>query len=157
MRFNAKGPARLDGEAEALQRRLAAHGVQLHVIDVRAGCSITSRVFEVMERCDAFLAFGTADYGERTGNPAATDCEVAYWQGCVAAGGVCGGGGGSRRAQQRPLIPLRMISFDGTFDHLTARLVFCTNALSLQWLLGEPCPASLVQDILKALGLRPLA
>lgn len=32
--------------------------MKLHLIDVAAGASITYAVFKVMERCDAFLAFG---------------------------------------------------------------------------------------------------
>ena len=33
-----------------------------------------------MQGCDAFIAFGTRDYGESTGNPAATDQELFFWQ-----------------------------------------------------------------------------
>jgi hypothetical protein len=54
MRFDAAGPARPGGEAAAL----AEEGVQLHVIDTPLGASITTAVFQVMEHCDALLAFG---------------------------------------------------------------------------------------------------
>ena len=140
MRFNAKGPARPGGEAHQLRDALASAGVELHIIDVEVGTSITETVFTTMEGCDAFIAFGTSDYGQATGNPAATDQEVAYWKNTI-----------QKADKQRPLVLLRMIPFEAAFEHLTARVLFGTNALALTWLLGAPMPPGTVETIMKAL------
>ncbi|CAJ1410062.1 unnamed protein product, partial [Effrenium voratum] len=43
--------------------------------------SITRVVLQrELSRCDAFLAFGTKDYGEDTGNPASTYKELEWWE-----------------------------------------------------------------------------
>jgi hypothetical protein len=173
MRFNSTGPARSGGEADLLSKALEKHGVKLHIIDVAAGASITLTVFETMERCSAFVVFGTRDYGERTGNPAATDCELAYWQGLMAhdlqqkkkkqqeadeagaavAAAAPAAGGKPSVAPDRQLIPVRMIPFDEGFDYIPARVLFGVNSLELQWPLGAALPEGLVVHVLKSLRL----
>ena len=64
LRFNADGPIT---EARDLQQALGAVGVKLHIIDVSAGSNISTRVFSTIETCSAFIAFGSASYGEDTG------------------------------------------------------------------------------------------
>jgi hypothetical protein len=54
MRFNANGPV---AEARLLKEALAERGVQMHII----GQSITVKVFETLEKCDAMIAFGSKD------------------------------------------------------------------------------------------------
>ena len=58
MRFNANGPV---AEARLLKEALAERGVQMHIIDVRVGQSITVKIFETLEKCDAMIAFGSKD------------------------------------------------------------------------------------------------
>ena len=88
LRFNSNGPSR---EAAELKRALAAEGVKLHVIDTKPGQNITDKVFETLERADAFLAMATADYGEDTGNPASTyhEVQVRAASFCQRLTGVC--------------------------------------------------------------------
>lgn len=57
-------------EAHELQQALAERGVELMIIDMTAGGDIDVAVFEGIEQCDCFLAFGTSHYGEDTGNQA---------------------------------------------------------------------------------------
>ena len=91
-----------------------------------------------MGGCDAFIAFGTKDYAQSTGNPAATDQELAYFQSALMKRG-------------KALIPLRMISWDEEFDEIPARVLFNTNKLTLTWILGDPMPDDLVADIVRVL------
>ena len=51
----------------------------------------------------------------------------------------------------KPMILLRMIDWDKEFDHLTARVIFGRNDLTLSWLIGQPLPPTLVEDILKTI------
>jgi len=57
-------------EAIHLQKTLQEHGVFLKIISLTAGADITQEVFEAIEQAEAFLVFGTEDYGEKTDNPA---------------------------------------------------------------------------------------
>ncbi len=110
MRFSAIGP---EAEAKLLRGKLASQGVHLHIISLLAGESITRGVFETMAKCDAFIAMGTKDvrarvsvccaltlgcaqYGQDTGNPAATFHEVRVWR-------------EQYEPEGKPLIPLRMV------------------------------------------------
>eukprot|EP00614_Pseudopedinella_elastica_P010495 CAMPEP_0172609846 /NCGR_PEP_ID=MMETSP1068-20121228/29753_1 /TAXON_ID=35684 /ORGANISM="Pseudopedinella elastica, Strain CCMP716" /LENGTH=240 /DNA_ID=CAMNT_0013413449 /DNA_START=957 /DNA_END=1679 /DNA_ORIENTATION=+ len=144
MRFRADGPNRPGGEVGALASALSRYGVTLRVVDsTPVGTSITMEVFRVMEGCHAFVAFGTKDYGEETMNPAATDKEVAFWQGVVQR---------AHSPATRPLVLIRMLPFDEEFDHLPARLLFGTNALALgPWTPGSPMPNELLPAVLKAI------
>lgn len=93
-----------------------------------------------MERCGAFLVFGTSDYGADTGNPASTHHEVQYWL------NEC-----KMMDKSRKTILLRMTPWEQRFDNLTARVLFGQNEFTLPWLLGEPMPSDLVGNIVKAL------
>jgi hypothetical protein len=163
MRFDACGPARRGGEAEQLKRALEEQGVKLHVVDISAGASITLTVFDIMERCHGFIAFGTKTYATNTGNPAASDKEIAYWQGVIQQSMHLNSGNNNNNnnhdnksgvsmtaqamAEARPLIPLRMIDFNDRFDSLAARVLFGVNSLSLQWMLGAPMPRDIVPQV----------
>ena len=67
---------RFDGvvppEAERLRAALAAMSVSLQIIDMMAGGDIDAAVIAGIERCNTFIVFGTAKYGENTGNAACT-------------------------------------------------------------------------------------
>ena len=65
MRFTKPFPK---SHALHLKERLSEFNIELIIIDVRAGNSIFSEVFTQMESCDAFLCFGTRDYGKDTRN-----------------------------------------------------------------------------------------
>ena len=57
---------------EALQLRdaLRERGVHLKIVELTAGADINEEVFESIEHAEAFLVFGTSNYGEKTPNPA---------------------------------------------------------------------------------------
>lgn len=160
MRFGDIGPM---AEAKVLRGKLASQGVHLHIVSVLPGQSITTTVFETMAKCDAFIAMATKDYGEDTGNPAATFHEVRVWR---------------EQHTPKPLIPLRMvhhcarpsfpigsrilllfgsqIPWSDTYDHEAARSLFSANLLALTWIKGEPLPDGLVDDVLRGLGIARL-
>ena len=65
--------------AEALQTALEARGVKKnHIINMQAGGDIDAEVFSKIEASDIFLVFGSAKYGEDTGNQASTFYESKY-------------------------------------------------------------------------------
>ena len=96
------------------------------------------QVFEGIRCADAFLVFGTADYGEDTGNPACTYHELKY-----------------ARHKGKCIIPLRMIPWGVEFEHVAADVFFGSNMLTLSWEAGTPMPPTLVKDILNALPRGP--
>lgn len=51
---------------------------------------------------------------------------------------------------RKRIILVRMIPFAERFDHLQARQLFGVNKLCLEWIEGQPMPANLVADIVKA-------
>ena len=67
-------------EALQLREELKEHPYNIHlkIVELVAGADITEEVFESIEHCDAFLAFGTIDYGAKTANPACTYHEIEY-------------------------------------------------------------------------------
>ncbi|CAJ1443812.1 unnamed protein product, partial [Effrenium voratum] len=101
-------------QARALQRALKQHNVELVIVSAHLSESITRVVLQrELSRCDAFLAFGTKDYGEDTGNPASTYKELEWWAvagkpvGRAAAAALvmcacCGKGSGPRRPAAMP-------------------------------------------------------
>ena len=93
-----------------------------------------------MAKCDAFLAMSTKDYGADTGNTASTFHEARTWKEKYQPGG-------------KPLIPLRMIPWEGEFEHETGRELFGSNLLALTWIKGEAMPGKLVDEVLRGLGL----
>lgn len=120
-------------EAVQLQRELAKVGLELTLVDMTAGGDIDATVFGGIERADTFVVFGTADYGEDTGNPACTYYESKF---ALSYG--------------KRIILLRMIPYEVQFEELQARQLFGVNKLSLEWIQGTKMPSSLVRDIQKA-------
>ena len=123
-------------EARLLFAALWAAGVYLKIVDMKAGQDIDKEVFEWIEHCHAFLAFGTKNYGEDTGNSACTYKEVKFAQ-----------------AKRKHIILLRMIPWEHEFEELQARVLFNQNMLTLEWQQGQPMPPSLVGELLKAMDL----
>ena len=123
-------------EARMLFAALQAAGLYLKIVDMRAGQDIDKEVYGWIEHCCAFLAFGTKNYGEDTGNSACTYKEVKYAQ-----------------AKKKNIILLRMIPWEQEFEELQARVLFNQNMLTLEWQQGQAMPPSLVGEILKAMGL----
>ena len=121
-------------EASQLQRELAKHATPMKIIDMKAGGDIDTEVFSAIEACDTFLVFGTSGYGEDTGNQSSTFYESKYAHG-----------------KNKRIILIRMIPYDAEYEHLQGRVMFGMNKLTLTWLEGEPMPATIVTDILKAL------
>ena len=107
-----------------------------------------------------------AQYGQDTGNPAATFHEVRVWK-------------KEHEPKGKPLVPLRMvrvvrscvcsgesscvmrllsqIPWGDEFTWPCARELFGSNLLVLTWIKGEPLPGELMDDILKAIGLDRLS
>lgn len=131
MRFKGGGVL---PEAKKLQAELAQHNVPMQIIDMTAGGDIDTRVFSGIEACDTFVVFGTAGYGEDTGNQASTFYESKY-----------------AHAKKKRIILIRMIPFDQDFVHLQGRVIFGMNKLCLAWMEGAPMPVNIVADILKAI------
>lgn len=127
-------------EAKILKQALAPHGVCLHIIDINAGSNITKTVFETMEMCDAFIVFGCIDYGEKTGNSAATDKEVLFWE-------------NNMKGKKGKMILIRLCPFDQEFKHICARRIFGMNDLVLRWIKGKSMPPTLTSSVCKALGM----
>eukprot|EP01043_Picozoa_sp_COSAG02_P023237 COSAG02_NODE_1235_length_13736_cov_12.313265_10_plen_630_part_00 len=125
-------------EARLLFAALQAAGVHLKVVDMKAGQDIDKEVYEWIEHCHAFLAFGTKNYGEDTGNSACTYNEVKFAQ-----------------AKKKNIILLRMIPWEEEFEELQARVLFNRNMLTLEWQQGQAMPPNLVGEILKAMDLPP--
>ena len=97
---------------------------------------IDTEVFEWIEHCNFFIIFGSAEYGEDTGNSACTYNEAKFAQG-----------------KGKTVILIRMIPFDEQFKHLQARVMFGLNKLEVPWMLGTPMPPSLPDMIMEAMGL----
>eukprot|EP00616_Rhizochromulina_sp_CCMP1243_P008944 CAMPEP_0118998640 /NCGR_PEP_ID=MMETSP1173-20130426/63176_1 /TAXON_ID=1034831 /ORGANISM="Rhizochromulina marina cf, Strain CCMP1243" /LENGTH=744 /DNA_ID=CAMNT_0006950139 /DNA_START=10 /DNA_END=2244 /DNA_ORIENTATION=- len=138
LRFGEEGPME---EALALQARLRPQGYQLRIISLNPGESIPSHVYETIDRCHAFIAFGCARYGEDTGNSSATHCEVIYWE---------------DNCKDRPLIPVRMIGWDEQHRFPTGRRLFGSR-IQLFWLKGTPLTDEFVQEVIKAIEAEPQA
>ena len=64
--------------ATELQGALAARGVELCIINMAGGGDIDRAVIDNIEACDTFLVFGSAKYGEDTGNSACTYYESKF-------------------------------------------------------------------------------
>jgi hypothetical protein len=131
---------RFDGvvplEAEKLRVLLKGRGVSLEIINMKAGGDIEAAVIRGIEHCDTFIVFGSATYGEDTGNQACTYYESKYAQ-----------------DRKKRIILIRMISFDQDFEFPQARFMFGLNKLVLPWMLGTPMPADLVDKIVEAMEL----
>jgi hypothetical protein len=121
-------------EAMMLQAALAENSVDLQILDLSGGADITKQVFEGIRAADAFMVFGTKHYGEDTGNPACTYHELKYAQ-----------------HKGKVVIPLRMIPWGEEFDHICADVLFGANMLTLSWQCGQPMPAMIVPEVIRAL------
>jgi hypothetical protein len=124
--------------AQLLREALAGRGVTLKIIDMAGGGDIDTAVFDGIESCDTFLVFGSAKYGEDTGNQACTYYEYKH-----------------AFDRRKRIVLLRMIPFQQDFEELQARVIFGANKLVLPWVVGTPMPDSLVDEILKAMQLTP--
>jgi hypothetical protein len=134
MRFVAGRPL---PEAIQLREALKQQSVHLQIVELTAGADINQEVFESIEQAEAFLVFGTSNYGEKTSNPACTYFESEY-----------------ARNLGKKIILLRMIPWEGdgsVFQHTQARVMFGMNSLTLSWMQEEPMPESLPDDIIAAL------
>ena len=118
--------------AEALRAALAPHGVTAIIINMAAGGDINKTVFEWIEYCESFMVFGSAKYGEDTGNQACTYYEYQH-----------------AFAKKKRIILLRMIPFDREFEELQGRVIFGANKLVLPWMVGQPVPLELPVRILE--------
>jgi len=121
-------------EAIELRVALEERGVHLKIVELTAGADINQEVFESIEHAEAFMVFGTSNYGEKTPNPACTYFESEY----------------ARNAGKK-MILLRMIPWEQQFDHLQARVMFGMNSLVLSWMEEMPMPEDLVDSIVAAL------
>eukprot|EP01047_Picozoa_sp_COSAG01_P057406 COSAG01_NODE_6633_length_3569_cov_13.963689_2_plen_518_part_00 len=121
--------------AKQLQGALARRGTQARIIDMMAGGDIDTTVFSSIEECGTFVVFGSAHYGEDTGNQACTFYEYKHAFGL-----------------KKRIILIRMIPFDQEFEELQARVIFNANKLVIPWMLGTPMPPDLPEQILQAMG-----
>ena len=113
-------------EAIELRDALKERGVHLKIVELTAGADINQEVFESIERAEAFMVFGTSNYGEKTPNPACTYFESEY----------------ARNAGKK-MILLRMIPWGAQFEHLQGRIIFGMNELVLTWIEEESMPETL--------------
>ena len=120
--------------AKQLQRALSAHGIKLHIIDMMAGGNINKAVFSAIESSDTFIVFGSAQYGEDTGNQACTYYEYEH-----------------AFSLKKRIILIRMIPFEQQFDELQGRVIFGANKLVLPWMVGQPMPTDLTAQIVRAI------
>merc|ERR1712048_105321 len=81
MRFRGENETPMKEAFELQAVLLANHNIKLVVVRVAAGSSIQTVVFQDnMAQCVGFVAMGTDDYGEDTGNSASSHFEVAQWK-----------------------------------------------------------------------------
>eukprot|EP01047_Picozoa_sp_COSAG01_P091549 COSAG01_NODE_23125_length_827_cov_3.089286_1_plen_246_part_01 len=105
--------------AKQLQGAMAQRGEEARIIDMMAGGDIDATVFRSIEECGTFVVFGSAQYGEDTGNQACTYYEYKH-----------------AHDRKKRIILIRMIPFDQDFEHLQARVIFGANKLVIPWMLG---------------------
>jgi len=113
-------------QALALQKLLKRYNVLLHIVDAKLGQEggIKQAVFKTIRQCKFFIGFGTAHYGISTGNPAATDRELAFWQCTMEAAHSCA----------EPLL-LKMHS--GTFKSFDVEVLFGCGRMFCEWPLDK--------------------
>jgi hypothetical protein len=120
--------------AMELRDCLGARGAKSTIVNMAAGGDIDTQVFQSIEKCSAFIVFGSAKYGEDTGNSACTYYEYKY-----------------AKDRNKRIILIRMIPFGEDFDELQARVIFGANKLELPWMLGAPMPVDLPDKIMEVL------
>eukprot|EP01047_Picozoa_sp_COSAG01_P073465 COSAG01_NODE_11991_length_1820_cov_281.757118_2_plen_470_part_01 len=133
MRFDGVVPA----HAEQLRAAMQREGADLEIINMTGGGDIDLAVQEGILAADFFVVFGSAKYGEDTGNAACTYYESKFAQ-----------------SRGKKIILIRMIPFDQDFEFSQGKFMFGLNMLVLPWMLGAPMPAELPGQILEAMGLR---
>jgi hypothetical protein len=138
------GSLRFDGEvpvvAGQLQTAMDERDADLEIIDMAAGGDIDLAVQHGIKSCDTFVVFGSAKYGENTGNMACTYYESKFaWD------------------QKKRIILIRMIPFDQEYEFEQAQFLFGLNMLVLPWMLGTPMPVDLPDRILAAIADGPQA
>ena len=113
-------------QALALQKILKRYNVLLHIVDTKLGQEggIKRLVFKTIRQCNFFIVFGTAHYGISTGNPAATDRELAFWQCTMEAAHSC----------PEPLL-LKMHS--GKFKSFDVEVLFGCGRMFCEWPLDK--------------------
>eukprot|EP01043_Picozoa_sp_COSAG02_P059101 COSAG02_NODE_7468_length_2998_cov_6.109003_1_plen_804_part_10 len=122
--------------AEQLLAALRERGASGMIVNMAAGRDIDTTVFAGIESCGTFLVFGSAKYGEDTGNQACTYYEYKH-----------------AFAKKKRIVLVRMIPFEQEFENLQARVIFNANRLVLPWMVGTPMPADLPDKIIEAMGL----
>eukprot|EP01043_Picozoa_sp_COSAG02_P015626 COSAG02_NODE_670_length_18676_cov_29.852029_1_plen_399_part_10 len=136
LRFDDVVPA----EAEKLRVVLEARGVSLQIVNMKGGGDIDAAVQHGIKSCDTFIIFGTAKYGENTGNMACTYYESKFaWD------------------QKKRIILIRMIPFDQQYEFEQAQFLFGLNLLVLPWMLGAPMPSDLADKIVEAMEIDRVA
>eukprot|EP01043_Picozoa_sp_COSAG02_P069170 COSAG02_NODE_11750_length_1662_cov_1.015355_1_plen_460_part_10 len=132
---------RFDGvvpkQAQKLQAALEAdYGVSLEIINMVGGGDIDAAVQSGIKHCDTFVIFGSAKYGENTGNMACTYYESKFaWN------------------QGKRIVLIRMIPFGEQFQFEQAQFMFGLNLLEIPWMLDDDMPADLPAEIAKAMEL----
>ena len=134
MRFDGVVP----GEAAKLKAALFESNVALEIINMKAGGDIDAAVIDSIEHCDTFIVFGSAKYGEDTGNPASTYYESKFAQ-----------------DRKKNIVLIRMIPYNEEFEHPQARFLFGQNMYTLEWQIGSPMPTELVSKIVDAMQIIP--
>ena len=124
--------------ATELATALEVRGAKLSIVNMMGGGDIDQAVIDGIEACDTFLVFGSAKYGENTGNSACTYYESKFAQ-----------------DRKKRIILIRMIPFDQDFENGQARFMFGLNKLEIPWLLGSPMPADLPEKVAEAMELLP--
>ena len=79
-------------------------------------------------------------YGENTGNSASTYAESMYV---------------TNMKKKKKIILIRSIPFEDDFEYLQGRTFFGMNNLELPWMVGEPMPPDLPDEIIKGMGIKP--
>jgi hypothetical protein len=120
--------------ATSLQGEMETFGKTLEIINMVGGGDIDLAVQEGIMRCDTFIVFGSAKYGEDTGNQACTYYESKF-----------------AHSQKKHIVLIRMISPGQEFEFPQARFMFGLNMREFCWEVGKPMPAQLPSQIKDAM------
>jgi len=134
MRFNSGGPRKT--EARMLLEAVEKRGVSCYVASPTTGDDIDDLVVTALDNAQVFVAFGTKDYAEKTGNTASTYKEVSYWQNTRA-----------KKLGADNIVPINMLREGEEFLHPKAQMLFGSNVAYQVWQRGTPVPANLVDEI----------
>ena len=124
--------------AEQLRAALEQRGFAAKIINMQAGGDIDTAVFQWIEHCETFVVFGSAKYGEDTGNQACTCYEYKH-----------------AFALKKRIILIRLIPFEQEFEELQARVIFNANKLIIPWMGAAPIPRDLPEQIVQAIRAPP--